>query len=193
MATVKSSINGNDHHYVVGVDPRPILRPRRCNTPLNNPYSTLQSILPDIPSRKSHSKKRVRFALTLESIEEDPLRSYPISIEIKTKKQIADTWHNDGPLYDTYVEYIQNKETSSSTTTTTYVFPKSKPSDSIVESVNIPLPPIVERTKKIQQEEILCNQTEILVGHSYSSSITEKTLEFANKSNTTVENTYHSE
>lgn len=149
----------------------------RSANPSNSPFSSVQSVLPDIPrsisSSRIRSKKRVRFASTLESIEETSTVDVPISIEIKTKKRTIDPWRDEGTLYNAYLEYLERSQTTniensnsnrnflrqrlpssndeiespSPTFTTTYVLPKSK----MIESVSYPLPPmhlprIIERT-----------------------------------------------
>ena len=141
---------------------------------------TAQPILPDIPrsisSSKVRTKKRVRFALTLESIEETSIVDAPIAVEIKTKKRTVDPWRDEGPLYDAYIEHLEKTpstnienvpltrlthprpsspsielESSAPIYTTTYILPKAKTSDAATETVSIPLPPmhlprIIERT-----------------------------------------------
>lgn len=171
----------------LATDLRPILRTMRSSTPLDT-YSTVQSILPDIPramsSVKPRPKKRVRFALTLESIREDGIVAVPMSVEIKTKKRTVDPWRDEGPLYDAYLEYLQNKETapietlsmnppvrprppsplahldsSSPTYTTTYVLSNQKPPDPLADSISYPLPPmhlprILERTPSSKKKPV---------------------------------------
>ena len=92
----------------------------RANTPLKSCFSTIQPILPGLLSptilEKSQSKKRVRFALKLDPIEEDSLSPTPnpenrVSSATKPNKRIIDPWREDGPLYGAYVEYLEKQDT----------------------------------------------------------------------------------
>ena len=136
----------------------------RCSTPLSSSYSTIQTILPNILTtavvNKRRAKKRVRFALTLESIDEDTLAPDPSRISsarIQSNRRTVDPWREDGLLYGAYVEYLQKQEPStvdvpskprpsrplltspepeesdSGTFTTTYVLPMCKSPEPPVE------------------------------------------------------------
>jgi hypothetical protein len=93
----------------------------RANTPLKSCFSTtIQPILPGLLSptilEKRQSKKRVRFALKLDAIEEDSLSPDPnpenrVLSPTKPNKRIIDPWREGGPLYGAYVEYLEKQDT----------------------------------------------------------------------------------
>jgi hypothetical protein len=133
-------------------------------------YSTMQSILPDIlpttTSQKRRSKKHVRFALTLESVDENsvsPIGNKSVLPTTKPNNRIMDTWREDGPLYGAYVEYLEKKdaltaemsemtrpirplpppepEVEVSTYTHTFVIQSISP-ELVIDSVTISTPPL---------------------------------------------------
>lgn len=73
---------------------------------------------PDPVVHRRRSKKRVRFALKLEPVEEDSRpssREATTSVLPQSNKRILDPWRQGGPLYGAYVEYLQKQDVFTST------------------------------------------------------------------------------
>ncbi|CAF1522857.1 unnamed protein product [Rotaria sordida] len=94
--------------------PLPSLHPIHPSTPLKSSHTTIQPILPNTPStstsKKRQTKKHVRFASKLETVEKDLSLSKndkPIVSTIKSNKRIIDSKRDDEPLYGAYVEYLE--------------------------------------------------------------------------------------
>jgi len=104
--------------YLIGARPLSRLTSVRASTPLKSALSSIQPILPNIVSstilQKHRTKKRVRFALKLEPVEEDsPLileRENSVVAKPKSNKRVIDPWREDGPLYGAYIEYLETKD-----------------------------------------------------------------------------------
>ncbi|CAF2597021.1 unnamed protein product [Rotaria sp. Silwood2] len=101
---------------MTGASPLPSLHPARASTPLKSSFSTIQPILPNTPSttvsQKRQTKKRVRFALKLDTVEERlslSKNAKPVVSTTKSNKRITDPWRQDGPLYGAYVEYLEKQ------------------------------------------------------------------------------------
>ncbi|CAM4743965.1 unnamed protein product [Rotaria magnacalcarata] len=99
-----------------GASPLPGISPMDSSSPIQSNLQTIQSVLPNNFSttltEKRQSKKRVRFALKLETVQEDPsLFNNDKSLigTTKTNQRIIDPWRDGGPLYGAYVEYLDKQ------------------------------------------------------------------------------------
>lgn len=74
--------------------------------------SDSSEILSGAVLHKRRRPKRVRFALKLQSVEEDSSpssRENSPSIVSKSSSRVIDPWRSDGPLYGAYVEYLEKQ------------------------------------------------------------------------------------
>ncbi|CAF1006729.1 unnamed protein product [Rotaria sp. Silwood1] len=107
MTTMKNSLARSS--------PLPSLHPVHANTQIKSTFATIQPILPNTPSttvsKKCPTKKRVRFALKLETIEDlsSPKNDKPTVSTIKSNKRITNPRREDGQLYGAYVEYLEKQ------------------------------------------------------------------------------------
>lgn len=157
------------------MSPLPSISPTHSSSPLKSALTTLQPILPGIISPtalpRTQPKKRVRFALKLDSEQEQSIT--PVDQEntppifVNSNKRPGDPWRSNGPLYGAYTEYLDKKENVTpdipdtnrprtpepepSTYTHTFLI-QSKIPDIVVDSITVStptrhLPRLVQRTK----------------------------------------------
>lgn len=159
------------------MSPLPSINRAHSTTPLKSALATLQPVLPEICSStvlpRTQPKKRVRFALQLDSEEDKPIT--PVNEEktptiiVNSNKRSGDPWRSNGPLYGVYTEYLEKKENTTpeipdvnrpatpqpepETSTYTHTFLiQSKIPEIVVDSITVStptrhLPRIVQRTK----------------------------------------------
>ncbi|CAF3093090.1 unnamed protein product [Rotaria socialis] len=157
-----------------GASPLPGLSPVDSSSPIQSVFQTIQSVLPNNLStsltEKRQSKKRVRFALKLETVQEDPSlfnNGKSLIGTTKTNKRIIDPWRDGGPLYGAYVEYLDkqgaltsnlpethrptrpsppplslNKSDVESSTHTNTILGRNKSPEILTESVESGMPPL---------------------------------------------------
>lgn len=101
--------------YFIDVGPLPTLDRTHNSSPLP-PLQTLQPILPNhlsTPTTENRqSKKRVRFTLKLETVQEDLTPLYDVKPDIHTinsSKQVFNRWRENAPLYGVYVEHLEKQ------------------------------------------------------------------------------------
>lgn len=168
---------------VTRATPLPCLKTKRQHAPLKPTLSRIQPILPDIAASpialKSPTKKRVRFALKLDPLDESenelPIERLSLPSTPAPHKLRSEPWRENGSLFGAYTEYLQEKNAltpdlietarpttpspdfeSSSTFTQTFHIQTKSPS-LVVDSITIrtpsasQLPRIVERTKTVKK------------------------------------------
>lgn len=93
----------------------------KSNLQIEPPPTTTADVLSSAvlhQRRRRRTQKRVRFALKLSPVEEDSRpssRETPTSVLPQSNKRIIDPWRQGGPLYGTYVEYLQGQDVFTST------------------------------------------------------------------------------
>ncbi|CAF0741142.1 unnamed protein product [Rotaria sp. Silwood1] len=154
------------------MDSVPTFDPVTMDKPLKSSFSTVSHNLPDIlpapVTHKHHPQKRVRFALKLDSVEEESSsssREILPSATSQLNKRVIDPWRQHRSLYGAYFEYLekqdrlQNNETEMRrvpppvpppppepgaeppTYTHTFVI-QSKSPDLVIDSITISTPPL---------------------------------------------------
>ncbi|CAF2339044.1 unnamed protein product [Rotaria sp. Silwood2] len=153
------------------MDSLPTLDPVHIDKPLKSSFSTVSPNLPDIlPTTISHKrqpKKRVRFALKLDPVDEEsapPSREISFSATSQLNKRVIDPWRQHRPLYGAYFEYLEKQDrlpnieneirhvpppvpppppepgTAPPTYTHTFII-QSKSPDLVIDSITISTPP----------------------------------------------------
>jgi hypothetical protein len=170
---------------IIGAESLPNLNTIRTASPLKPSFSPVSSNSPDILSaavlHKRPQQKRVRFALKLESVEEDSVpssRDISPSFVSKSNRRIIDPWRQDGPLYGSYVEYLDKQDSLTSnefqtrrtppspiepgaeppTYTHTFVI-QSKSPEIVINSITVSTPPvhlprILHQTRKTNKQPL---------------------------------------
>ena len=135
-------------------------------SPLKTTLSSISYTMPAVLStpalHKRRPAKRVRFALTLEPVEEDSIPSSPElspSLPTKRSKRTNELWSQSRPLYGNYVEYLTKQdalkhreatdnrtlspEPSTEPTTYTHTFVIQSKSPAIfIDSITVSTPPV---------------------------------------------------
>ena len=177
---------------IIDVDSLPSLHAVPTSPPSKSSSSSDSSdILSGAVLHKRRRPKRVRFALKLQSVEEDSSpssRENSPSIVSRSSSRVVDPWRPDGPLYGAYVEYLEKQgafdnhqphtrrtppprpppppEPGAESPTYTHTFViQSKSPDVVINSINVSTPSF--HLPRIVQQNKKTNKNPLPVLDSY--------------------------